>query len=391
MGASQEVLHDALATIDLFCRDPVAAVAEANQRKGISTRSLVPSEDELKTVAAQASAANLDALMTLANRLDVINESFMANMCGTIETTLDVRFEWRTIGRIGIYIPRRLPASAYTYLSSATAAGCKDIVIYLAQDDRGEMDPLCVAAALHYGAEIWSGPARFGFPALAYGLPCFGLNGCALVCGPCGARLNVLKHIACLTAGAAVDMASGPSELAILADSSANMEQVRLDMASQLEHGPDSHAQLFLVGDEAHGNWASRRNASRIARDPRVSVREVQSVEEAISILNTVGAETTELWVSDPAHASALIATSGVVYERCASSLGDYGAVGRGCADPTNGMARAQSGLTPMTFMRLQTTVPQSTISGKLRTAAMVMANYENLPSHRKAISPNSA
>ena len=382
---TQDDLRRAMETVHAFRASPEGAVDGYSAAGQFAQLPIVRSQVHIDTYAEQPLRNDIDAIDLLRERLDRINAAAMRS-AATIECPDQLAYRWRPIERVGVYVPWKLASTAMTFLSSARAAGVENILVYLAQDPgSGILDGLSVRVARHYGATIWGGPARFGFPALA-----FGLSGhapyCDLVCGPCGASMNVLKQVSCLLAGAQADMSAGPSELAVVADESADWPQIAIDLASQLEHGRDSHATLLLVGSGAQQDWSSFLATRSVTLDSRISVRVEPAIAHAAEHVNKLGPETVEVWVRNAEALVRRLTACGVVYIRQASSLGDYGAIGRGCADPTNGRARAQSGLSPWTFLRLQAEVGEGPVPNALRRAALHLAEYEGLPAHGSAI-----
>lgn len=379
-------LNRAIKVVEDFCRSPAAALAAANEKKSVPNRPFRRPEAEIEEQLSLADTSDIEAIRCLSDRLDTVNQQIVDNMQSVIRSDSYTEIHWSPIERVGIYVPQRLPATAYTFLSAARAAGVRDIVLYSAQDDQGKLDPLVLWCARKYQVTIVGGPARFGFPALAFGISDESLAGCPLVCGPCGRAMNVIKQTACLLAGVTPDMSAGPSDLAILADDSADWNQVALDIVSQLEHGPDSSAEIVLIGDEAMNEFTKLVLAD-IAADLRIRIKvcQCETLAAGIETINQIAPETAEVWVATTKTAAKLT-TSGVVYERMGSSLGDYGAIGRGCADPTGKQARAQSGLSPMTFMRTTAMVSIGNLSEKCRDAAARLSHYEQLPMHQRAI-----
>lgn len=379
-------LSGAIKVIEDFCKSPLDALTEANAKKSLPNRPFQRSEAEINSQLSRADTKDIEAISCLSDRLDSINQQLVANMKSVNRTSSDTAILWSPIDRVGIYVPQRLPATAYTFLSASRAAGVRDFVLYAAQNDQGNLDPLVLWCARKYKATIIGGPARFGFPALAFGIPEESLACCPLVCGPCGRALNVIKQTACLLAGVTSDMSAGPSDLAILADASADWHQIALDIVSQLEHGPDSSAEMVLVGDDAM-NQFQKLVLAKVDQNLRIRIKvsQYQTISEGIAVVNQIAPETAEVWV-DNDHITEKLTTSGVVYERMGSSLGDYGAIGRGCADPTGKQARAQSGLSPMTFMRTTAIVSSSNVDQKYRAAATRISHYEQLPMHQRAI-----
>ncbi len=378
-------IRSALDMIESFSNDPSNALEAANAKKQIATRPYRRSAEEIAERLNQVSTEHADALERLTGRLDTVNSGLVANSQFVIESGNDIEIRWNPIRRVGVYVPQRLPATAFTFLSSAKAAGVTELVMYTAQDSSGDLDPLVLWCAHKYGATILGGPARFGFPVLSLGTTDGGIEGCDLVCGPCGRRLNIIKQASCLVAGATSDMSAGPSNLAILADDTADWAQIVVDIVSQLEHGPDSAAEIVLVDDSIEAYQATVVPKLKADDLVRINSKKVSSVELGVSEINAIAPETAEVWVADETAAER-ITTAGVVYVRQSSSLGDYGAIGRGCADPTERLSRSQSGLSPFTFMRNSALVRNLQPDPSAQKAAELLAAYEGLEAHRTAI-----
>jgi histidinol dehydrogenase len=373
------VRPDAQELIAAFRLDPTAALAALNAERGIGAAAFL--RDDVAADAARASDEDRRALDELGDRLDKVNAS-LREAHRDVEAPLHgLVLRWKPIPRVGVYVPQRLASTAVTYLSAMTAAGVPERVVYLAQGPDGTLDPLCAYAAQRYRATTLAGPARLGFLALALGVPAEGLAPVDLLAGPCGRALNELKHLACLAGAAVPDMYAGPSAVAIVADETAPWERVVLDLAAQLEHGRDSTATLFVVGEAALAAWRARPHDGT-----RVDVVPVADPVEATRLIDMLAPETVAVWTRNADEIAGTIRCAGTVYERTSSSFGDYGAIGRGCADPTDGRARAQTGLLPGTFLRAVPVVSAGATDGSLRDAAVRIALREVLPAHAAAI-----
>lgn len=366
--------------IAAFRRDPTSLLAEINAERGL-TRSAFVRDRALEEAASRAPSDACRALDALAARQDEVNLALRAAHTDVAGARHGVSVYWTPINRVGVYVPSRLASTAVTYLSAMAAAGIPEPLVYLAQDARGEPDPLCAYAARRYRAATLVGPARLGFLALAFGVPAEGVTPVDLLAGPCGRALNELKHLACLAGSAVPDMFAGPSAVAIIADESAPWDRVELDLAAQLEHGADSAATLVVIGDSGLAAWRARPELNA-----RVEVVKVHDVDEAVKYVDALAPETLEVWTRDAGAVARAIRCAGVVYVRTSSSLGDYGAIGRGCADPTNRRARAQSGLLPGTFLRAVPVVSVDPKAASLGQAAALIARCEGLPAHAASI-----
>jgi len=340
-----------------------------------------------------ASAAEL-----LASRLDNVNRDFVQRRGAGVYSGSGVSFEWVPIRRVGLYVPWRYPITAITYLSAARAAGVPEIVVYLAEDRRPQKErPICTVSALaceRYGiCEVVAGPARVAFLSLTFPTPALP-SACDLLCGPANRGLNASKQICGLVGRVAVELYAGPSEFVAVCDATADWKQVALDLNAQREHGATSAAHLVLVGAQAAEAWSASGFEATLrfieASMGSIEVHRVSSLEDAVSWVEDRAPETLELWVSDAEARAREFRSVGVLYVRSASSLGDYGAIGRGCADPTCGRARSQSGVSPQTFLRLRPIVSSGEASpADVVSAAAALAEYEGgqgFPLHARAI-----
>ena len=363
-----------------FRRDPTAALAALNAERGIAGSTFIRAAG-LPEAAKRVSTEERDALEKLAVRLDAVNEARRAAHRDLEDSRFGISLRWTPIRRVGVYVPHKLASTAVTYLSAMAAAGVPEPLVYLVQDADGDVDPLCAFAAHRYGATTLVGPARLGFLALAFGVPAEHVAPVDLLAGPCGRALNVLKHLACMEGAAVPDMFAGPSAIAVIADETAHWGQIARDLEAQLEHGADSSAHLFVVGAEAFDGWRSTPSPN-----PRISVEMVGGSVEAARRIDELAPETVEVWTRDATAVARDIRCAGITYVRTSSSLGDYGAIGRGCADPTDRRARAQSGLTPGTFLRAAEVVTRCGDDLSYCDAAALIAEREGLPAHRAAI-----
>jgi histidinol dehydrogenase len=207
-----------------------------------------------------------------------------------------------------------------------------------------------------------------------------------LICGPCGENLNILKNICGLLAGVGVDMSAGPSDLTIITDGKDGWAQINLDLLSQLEHGKDSSAQLIIVSDESYESFISCQFSNELSNHVNISILKVDNAADAIDSVYVKAPETLEVFSDDPEKYKRCFKYCGVVYINTSSTLGDYGAIGRGCADPTGGFAKSQNGISPLTFLKIVPVVSGVGIDANMLVNASEIAAYENLKAHKNVI-----
>lgn len=363
-----------------------------------------PREVEIAPVAAKArrslAAEQVEAMEAAAANIRTFHEaSRPADV--SIETApgLSVRKVWRAIDRIGLYVPGGKTPLFSTLLMlalPARAAGVKEIVAVTPPRPEGGLDPAIALAAELSGIErIWTVGGAQAIAALAFGAGT--IAKADKICGPGNAWVAEAKRVvSSLPGGPAIDMPAGPSELMVIADESANPAVVAADLLSQAEH--DAAAQVLLVtSSEAVARAVARQVESQASRLPRseivkaslqcARVISVGNLEEAAEVANLYAPEHLSLAVEDANALVPLICNAGAIFAGpgAAETFGDYLA-GSSHVLPTDGAARAWSGVSVYTFMKAMS-VQTITAEGARRIApsAAVLARMEGLEAHARA------
>ena len=195
----------------------------------------------------------------------------------------------------------------------------------------------------------------------------------------------------------AIDMPAGPSELLVVADTSAQPAYVAADLLSQAEHGPDS--QVILVTTAAAILPAVQTEIKRQLNDlPRKAIAEkaianskmiaFESDEEAIDFINQYGPEHYIICMENEEDYINAIENAGSVFvgNYTPESAGDY-ASGTNHTLPTNGYAKQYSGVNLDSFLK-QMTFQKLTAEGiqGIGPAIEVMAEAEGLQAHKNAV-----
>jgi len=363
-----------------------------------------PREVEIAPVAAEArrllSALQVEAMEAAAANIRAFHEaSRPADV--SIETApgLSVRKVWRAIDRVGLYVPGGKTPLFSTLLMlglPAQAAGVKEIVAVTPPRPEGGLDPAIALAAELSGIErIWTVGGAQAIAALAFGAgPIVKVD---KICGPGNAWVAEAKRlVASLPGGPAIDMPAGPSELMVIADESADSAVVAADLLSQAEH--DASAQVLLVTpSQAVARAVARQVENQAAELPRreivkaslqcARVISVSNLEEAAEVANLYAPEHLSLAIEDANALVPLIRNAGAVFAGpvAAETFGDYLA-GSSHVLPTDGAARAWSGVSAYTFMKamsVQTITPEG--ARRIATSAAVLARMEGLEAHARA------
>lgn len=389
MKTLQKQYIDSINLIIEYLKSPVEYLIQLNKEKNLKYQPIIKDEKEIQNILKKVDKKTMLNLDHICKSLDYKNQLLVNEFRLHVSPkNIDTELLFKPINRVGIYIPNRIPSTAYTFLSAANAAGVKEIVLYIAQNENGNIDPLTTYIASRYKAKIWGGPARIGFPTLAFGVNNTDSEKCDLVCGPCGARLNIIKNLSCLMSGCTSDMSAGPSDLTVITDNAKFFQSIFWDLLSQLEHGPNSKSSLICLGDDCWNQWINSSYYQTLKSNDRVTFIKSGSLSEATKTVNEIAPESLEIYITKKRQRfiADLVSNCGVIYLNSSSTLGDYGAIGRGCADPTGGFAKSQSGISPLKFLHYFSLINPKKINRKLLESAKFLAEYEDFKAHRNVI-----
>jgi histidinol dehydrogenase len=312
---------------------------------------------------------------------------------------LSVRKIWRSIDRIGLYIPGGKTPLFSTLLMlaiPARAAGVKEIVAVTPPRPDGGLDPLIALAAELCGiTAIWTVGGAQAIAALGFGAG--DIPRVAKICGPGNAWVAEAKTcLASLPGGPAIDMPAGPSELLVIADDSADPDLVIADLLSQAEHDPS--AQVILVTPSAtFADEVAVSIEQEAATLPRADIALASlanarliltaSLDQAVEVANLYAPEHLSLAVDDPDPLVARITNAGAIFagHRAAETFGDYLA-GSSHVLPTDGAARAWSGVSVFTFLKaISVQKVSDEAARRLAAPAAALARLEGLEAHARA------
>jgi histidinol dehydrogenase len=306
----------------------------------------------------------------------------------------------RPLEAVGLYVPAgSAPLPSTAIMLAVPAALAENPVRVLCTPPRpdGRADPAVVVAARACGVtEIFKVGGAQAVAAMAYGTE--SVPKVDKIFGPGNAWVTAAKAaVAADPAGAALDMPAGPSEVMVVADSSADPRAVALDLISQAEHGPDSHAVLVCLdralAETVDGEMAralpglSRRDIIQRALGQAVAIV-VPDLAEAVRVANAYAPEHLIIQTREPRALADGIRTAGSVFlgPWTPESVGDY-CSGTNHVLPTYGFARSYSGLSVTDFQR-RMTLQELTRAGLEGLAPTVntLAGLEGLDAHAAAV-----
>ncbi len=302
------------------------------------------------------------------------------------------------IEKVGLYVPGGTAAYPSTVLMDsipAKIAGCKEIVMVTPPNAEGKVNPVILAAAKIAGVDrIFKVGGAQAVAALAYGTK--SIPKVDKIVGPGNAFVAEAKKQ--VFGKVSIDMIAGPSEILVVADSTANARFVAADLLSQAEH--DKMASAVLVCD-------SREFAEKVSAELEIQIPELERAEIArasidnngkiivaennlmlaIDIANEIAPEHLELCVDNPFDYLDKIKHAGSIFmgKYCPEALGDYFA-GPNHTLPTSGTARFSSPLSVDDFVKKsQFTYFTSDALQKVADKVAYFAQKEGLDAHARS------
>jgi histidinol dehydrogenase len=276
----------------------------------------------------------------------------------------------------------------------AKVAGVERLVV-VTPTPKGQVNPLVLAAAHLAGVdEIWRIGGAHAVAALAYGTQ--KIRVVDVITGPGNAWVAEAKRQLYGVVG--IDMVAGPSEIVVVADGKNDPEWIAADLLSQSEHDPTSQSILFtddagfadIVADTVGVQLAalSTRKVATKAWEDNGAIIVVDSLEDAMPLVNRLAAEHLELAVDDPQALFAKVRHAGSVFlgRHTPEAVGDYVA-GPNHVLPTGRRARFSSGLSVLDFMKRTSFIQLDPDSlAAIGPAAVALAEMEGLPAHAESV-----
>ncbi len=308
---------------------------------------------------------------------------------------------WRklvAIEKVGLYIPGGTAPLFSTLLMlgiPAAIAGCKNIILCSPPNREGKLHPAMLYAAKLVGVtQIFKVGGAQAIGAMAYGTA--SIPKVYKIFGPGNQYVTYAKQLV-QKDGTAIDMPAGPSEVAVLADETAKASFVAADLLSQAEHGSDSQA-LLVTTSETLATDTKIEIEKQLSVLPRKGIAEdaiknsriflVRNIKEGIELINEYAPEHLIISCKDDENIAEKIVNAGSVFlgNYSPESVGDY-ASGTNHTLPTNGYARAYSGVSADSFIK-KITFQKLSKEGLQEISKTVerMAEAEGLEAHLNAV-----
>ncbi len=308
---------------------------------------------------------------------------------------------WRPVGRVGLYVPgglAPLQSSVVMNVVPAQVAGVESIAVSSPpQRDTGLPHPTIMAACALLGVdEVYAVGGSQAVAMFAYGTE--ESEPVDMITGPGNVYVTAAKRLVRGIVG--IDAEAGPTEIAILADETADPVHVAADLISQAEHDPlaasvlvtTSTSLLDAVERELARQVAATRHVERIGTalaGTQSAVVLVDTVEDGLRVVDAYAAEHLEVQTRDARAVAERVRNAGAIFVGPWSpvSLGDYCA-GSNHVLPTGGCARHSSGLSVQTFLRgVQLIEYDEAALREVAPHVVALAQAEDLPAHGQAVS----
>lgn len=320
---------------------------------------------------------------------------------------------WVPVDRVGLYVPGGLavyPSSVIMNVVPAQLAGVGSLAVTSPPQKEnvgqfaGYPNPTILATCALLGVdEVYAVGGAQAVAMFAFGFE-DEVDGERVVCEPVSmvtgpGNIWVVAAKRLLKGVIGIDAEAGPTEIAILADASADPEHVAADLISQAEHDPLAASVLVTdsveLADRTEAALARRVPATKHSGRVEEALRGRQSrivlvddLDAGLDVVNAYAAEHLEIQTERAAVVAARVRNAGAVFvgPHAPVSLGDY-AAGSNHVLPTAGSASHSSGLSVQSFLRGIHVVDydESALRGIARHV-VTLAQAEDLPAHGEAI-----
>ena len=313
---------------------------------------------------------------------------------------------WVPVRRVGLYVPGGnavYPSSVVMNVVPAQVAGVDSMVVCSPpQAGHGGLPhPTVLAACAMLGVtEVWAVGGAQAIALLGYGgtdTDGSELEPVDLVTGPGNVYVTAAKRL--LRGLIGIDGEAGPTEIAILADGTADPVHVAADLVSQAEHDTLAASVLVTTSEpladavdaELGRQAAATRHTARVRQaltGPQSGCILVGSLDQGLAVVDAYAAEHLEVQTADAAAVARRVRNAGAIFvgPYAPVSLGDYCA-GSNHVLPTGGCARHSSGLSVGSFLRgIHLVEYDQDALVKVADHVVALAEAEDLPAHGQAV-----
>src|SRR5690625_2771252 len=389
---------------DIQHRGAAAALKYCEQFDGIRPEAIRVPQQALDDAVKQLDPQTKEAIEVSIERVRKVHaEQKPASHTTSLGPDASVTEVFRPVERVGLYVPGGkavYPSSVIMNTVPAQEAGAPTLIVASPPQKEfgGLPHPTVLATCAILGVdEVWAVGGAQGIALLAYGDDEAELEPVDMVTGPGNIFVTAAKRLVRGLVG--TDSEAGPTEIAVLADASANPVYVAYDLISQAEHDPmaasvlitDSETLADAVAKEVEQRYTATANAERAAealRGEQSGIVLVDDIEQGIEVADAYAAEHLEVQTENARAVAERIKHAGAIFvgDYSPVPLGDYSA-GSNHVLPTSGTARFSAGLSTHTFLRPVNIVEYGREGlAEVADAVVNFSNAEDLPAHGEAI-----
>lgn len=374
-----------------------ALIALSNKFDKVQIQQIKLTQDAIKAATARVKPELKQAMQLAVSNIEKFHQAQVKSAI-TVETMPGVKCQLvtRPIDSVGLYIPGGSAPLLSTVLMLATPAkiaGCRKVILC---SPPPIADEILYAAELCGVTEIYQLGGAQAIAAMAFGSE--SVPKVDKIFGPGNAFVTEAKRqVSQRLDGAAIDMPAGPSEVLVIADSSANPAFIAADLLSQAEHGPDSQV-VLVTPDEDIAKAVSIEVDKQLTQLSRQGIAEkalqesrlivTKDLAQCITISNRYGPEHLIIQTQNADDLVEQITSAGSIFlgNWSPESAGDY-ASGTNHVLPTYGYTATYSSLGLADFQK-RMTVQKLSPEGlqAIGNAVELMAQAEQLTAHKQAV-----
>ena len=353
--------------------------------------------EEIKEKAKEVSKEVLDALKFAAQRIRKFHKRQLERSWQYKEGDITLGQIIRPLHRIGAYVPggkASYPSTVLMNIIPAQVAGVTEIAVCV-PTPQGEINPtVCAALELLDIKEVYRIGGAQAIGALAYGTET--IKKVDKIVGPGNIYVATAKKL--VFGEVDIDMIAGPSEIMIVADSSANPAFIASDMLSQAEHD-EMASSILVTTSEKLADEVKKEISKQLKTLPKAEIAKkslknfgaillVKSLEEATEVVNEIAPEHLEIMTEHPDELLPMIKNAGAIFlgQWNTEPIGDYVA-GPNHTLPTGGTARFFSPLGVYDFIK-RSSIIKIGKNGfkKFAPYVEILATLEGLQAHANTV-----
>jgi histidinol dehydrogenase len=373
-------------------------IAKFDRWEPSSDEALEVSVESMKEAYENIDKVLRDALHLAYNRIESYHQKLMPKSWIDFEKTGTMLGQKVTaVDRAGLYIPggkAAYPSSLLMNAIPAIVAGVEEIVVCTPAPDNELNELLLAACHLCKVTKVFKVGGASAIGAMAYGTQT--IPKVDVITGPGNIFVATAKKL--VYGEVNIDMIAGPSEIGILADSTAREDFIAIDLLSQAEH--DEMASSILITTDAtlaprvsdkveeFLKILSRETIARKSIEERGAIIITETMDEAIDLMNQIAPEHLEVITQNPMELLAKIKHAGAIFlgAYTPEPIGDYIA-GPNHTLPTGGTAKFYSPLSVDHFLKKSSIIAMSREGlTEIGEACALIANTEGLTAHEESV-----